>query len=464
AERTVQEHPDRRENLVDPSEGDAQAEPDHATDAEVSPRPHRGGEAARAEDAEHRGRFTGLGAVAGDFAALEPVAEDIARLGGQSQDAQRSPEPDRDGRAAAERGSDQYSELRAPNPDLGATVAGDENRAAQRPSESRPSSQRAAPRRNAASGAVESDPDVVERQTDGDQGHYDNARLDSDSSQRPERINRNDGGERQLHVNAGADQQSSEQSRDSDDQGTQAVEVEQQRLLAIAQGWSNADLLTVEQRVRSYFSQALSEPNWDRGRQLMAEMERLAKQCEELREIATQQKQEVERLGVARSWKNPFGSPPAEVRAAESQFQQTKRSLKQLKQQLEQAQENFSRWQEPAQRYHKWRYSELGEEMYQSHKVLQLTPVQERIADIRQAQQSQKLLEKFREWRTVAIGLNHSEAYVKRVAEVIAEYSEGHPLSENATAAMNRDFAVYQEWKKQQKQVKPQPKQGGFYL
>lgn len=467
AERTVQEHPDRRENLIDPSEGNAQAEPDHATDVEVSPRPHRRSEAARAEDAEHRGRFTGLGAVAGDFAALEPVAADTARLGGQSQDAQRSPESDRDSCAASERDGDQYSELRASDPDVGAAVAGDENGAAKRPSKSRPSSQRAAPRRNTASGTVESDSGVAERKTDGDQGHHGNARLDSVSSQRPQRIDRNDGGERQLHVNAGADQQSSEQSRHSDDQGAQAVEVEQQRLLAIAQGWSDAELLDIEQRVQSYFKQEMPEPDWDRGQQLRAERERLAEQRVQMLAIAAEQQQEVQWLGVARSWKHPFGAPPAAVRAAERQLQQTKQNLSQLKQQLGQAQENFSRWQEPTQRHHKWRYSELGEEMHQNQKVLQLAPVQERLTGICQAQQRQKVLKTLQEWRVIAVRLNHSEAYIKRVEEVTAEYAKGRLLNENATAAMSRDFLVYQEREKQvrqQRQVKSQLEQGGFSL
>ncbi|MCG9890698.1 MAG: relaxase/mobilization nuclease domain-containing protein, partial [Thermosynechococcaceae cyanobacterium MS004] len=268
----------------------------------------------------------------------------------------------------------------------------------------------------------------------------------------------------EIEVIAEVPQQVEAPSKDLGDQPPQVVDVEEQRLLAIAQGWSDAELLDIEQRVRSYFKQALPEPNWDRGRQLRAEMERLAEQCEQFRAIAARQREVVERLGVARSWKNPFGSPPAEGRAAEMKLEQARERLTQAKYEYEQAQDAFSLWQAPAQRYHQWRYSEYGEQLHEQQKILGLVPVQNRLAGIHQAQQRQKMVEKLREWRVIAVRLGHSEAYIKAIEQTTAAYIKGRPLSEKAITALNRDFEFYQKEEKQQRQVKPQPEQRGFSL
>jgi hypothetical protein len=122
--------------------------------------------------------------------------------------------------------------------------------------------------------------------------------------------------------------------------------------LAIAQSWSDADLLAIQKQVNDYFQQPPSEPDWQAGEQLSAAYNQLAQQTQSQAQILLQRQQELERLGVRRSWHHPFGSPAQIFDGASDRCELARSELARLKRQLNQAKQTFLDWQRLAQRYH----------------------------------------------------------------------------------------------------------------
>jgi hypothetical protein len=71
--------------------------------------------------------------------------------------------------------------------------------------------------------------------------------------------------------------------------------------LAIAQAWSDDDLLALEKRVQTYFQQPPPEPDWQAGEQLQTIWQQLDQQTQAQAQVFLQRQQELERLGVRRS-------------------------------------------------------------------------------------------------------------------------------------------------------------------
>jgi conjugative relaxase-like TrwC/TraI family protein len=285
--------------------------------------------------------------------------------------------------------------------------------------------------------------------------------------------------ERSIQPNAGADQWESEQFGDSDEQVSEAPEVEDpqvrqiQRQMAIAERWNDDQVLSIAAEVQDYFKQPPSKPDVNRAEQLHGELERLREQDRQLRDMVNQQRQALETLGPARSWKYLFGSDPQKVKAAEQRLEQTTSQKAMLGQRIQTTQETFRAWQQEARTYMGWRDSDKGEQMHQYRDILKLEPVQERITQIHQAQeqirqaqekerQKQKMLETLGNWKQIAIHLGRSDGYVQRIQEITDDYRKNKLLKENQIEAINYDFAAYRE---QQREVQAQrQRQQGFSL
>jgi conjugative relaxase-like TrwC/TraI family protein len=290
--------------------------------------------------------------------------------------------------------------------------------------------------------------------------------------------------ERSIQPNAGADQWEGERSSDSDEQVPEAPQVEDpqvqqiQRQMAIAQSWSNDQLLFIAAEVQDYFKQPPSKPDVNRAEQLQGELERLKEQDRQLRDMVNQQRKALETLGPARSWKYLFGSNPQEVKVAEQRLEQTTSQKAMLGRRIQTTQETFRAWQQEARTYIGWRDSEKGEQMHQYRDILKLEPVQERITQIHQAQeqirqaqeqirQKEKALEALQGWKQMAIKLGRPQTYVQRIQAITEEYRWGKPLNENQHERMKQDLTAYQEQLRQaqvQQQKQRSPRIGGFSL
>jgi hypothetical protein len=246
-----------------------------------------------------------------------------------------------------------------------------------------------------------------------------------------------------------------------------------QRQMAIAQGWSDDQLLSIAAEVQDYFKQPPSKPDVNRAEQLQGELERLREQDRQLRDMVNQQRQELETLGPARSWKYLFGSDPQKVKAAEQRLGQTTSQRAMLGQRIQTTQETFRAWQQEARTYRGWRDSEKGKQMHQYRDILKLEPVQERMGQIHQAQeqirqaqerqrQKEKALEALQGWKQMAIKLGRPQTYVQRIQEITEDYRQGKPLNENQHERMKQDLTAYQE-QLRQAQVQQQ-RQRGFSL
>ncbi|NJR65783.1 MAG: hypothetical protein HC772_11375, partial [Leptolyngbyaceae cyanobacterium CRU_2_3] len=283
----------------------------------------------------------------------------------------------------------------------------------------------------------------------------------------------------EVQPNARADQWEGERSSDSDEQVPEAPEVEDpqvqqlQRQMAIAQSWSDDQLLSIAAQVQDYFKQPPSKPDVNRAEQLQGELERLKEQDRQLRDMVNQQRQALETLGPARSWKYIFGSNPQEVKAAEQRLKQTTSQRSILGQRIQTTQQTFRAWQQEARTYKGWRDSEKGEQMHQYRDILKLEPVQERITQIHHAQeqirqaqerqrQKEKALEALQGWQQMAIKLGRPQTYVQRIQEITEEYRQGKLLNENQRERMKQDLTAYQE-QLRQAQVQQQ-RQRGFSL
>jgi hypothetical protein len=285
-----------------------------------------------------------------------------------------------------------------------------------------------------------------------------------------------------VQPNAGADQWEGERSSDSDEQVPEAPEVEDpqvqqlQRQMAISQTWSDDRLLSIAAEVQDYFSQAPSKPDVNRAEQLQGELERLREQDRQLLDRVAQQRQTLETLGPARSWKYLFGSNPQQVKAAEQRLEQTTSQRSVLGRRIQTTQETFRAWQQEARTYMGWRDSDKGEQMHQYRDILKLEPVQERINQIHQAQeqirqaqerqrQKEKALEALQGWQQMAIKLGRPQTYVQRIQAITEEYRQGKPLTDQQRERMKQDLTAYQEQLRQaQVQKQRSPRMGGFSL
>jgi hypothetical protein len=269
--------------------------------------------------------------------------------------------------------------------------------------------------------------------------------------------------EQQIYPPAGADERADEQPRDPTEETAEAnslTETEVDPELAIAQAWSDADLLAISQRVQTYFQQPPPEPDWQAGERLSLACDELAQQTQSQAQILLQRQQELERLGVKQSWHHPFGSPAQIHDAATARSDLARSELATLKRQLNQTRQTFLDWQRPAKRYHEWRYSELGKQMHQAKAVLDLEPVQERLTQLHQEQQRQKGLKVLKEWEKVAICLDRSEPYLQRIQELMTAYRAGEPISERAKQALQQDMTAYLELQERQQQRQKEQQQG----
>jgi conjugative relaxase-like TrwC/TraI family protein len=279
--------------------------------------------------------------------------------------------------------------------------------------------------------------------------------------------------ERSIQPNARADQWKGKRSSDSDEQVSEAPEVEDpqvqqlQRQMAISQTWSDDRLLSIAAEVQDYFSQAPLKPDVNRAEQLYGELERLKEQDRQLRDRVNQQRKELETLGPARSWKDLFGSDPQKVKAAEQRLGQTTSQRSMLGQRIQTTQETFRAWQQEARTYRGWRDSEKGEQMHQYRDILKLEPVQERITQIHHAQerqrQKEKALEALHRWQQMAIKLGRPQTYVQRIQAITEDYRQGKPLTDQQHGRMKQDLVDYQEQLRQaQVQQQRSPRIGGF--
>jgi chromosome segregation ATPase len=131
--------------------------------------------------------------------------------------------------------------------------------------------------------------------------------------------------------------------------------------MVIAQSWSDDQLLSIAAEVQDYFKQPPSKPDVNRAEQLQGELERLREQDRQLLDRVAQQRQTLETLGPARSWKYLFGSNPQEVKAAEQRLEQTTSQRSVLGRRIQTTQETFRAWQQEARTYMGWRDSDKGE-------------------------------------------------------------------------------------------------------
>ncbi len=278
--------------------------------------------------------------------------------------------------------------------------------------------------------------------------------------------------EQQIHPAARADERTAEQSGDSTEETPEAhslneTEIDTETKLAIAQAWSDDELLTLDHHVQAYFQQPSPEPDWQVGEQLSATYDLLAQQTQSQAQIVLQRRQELEGLGVRRSWSHPFGTPAQIFDAAMARSDLARTELASLKRQLNQTKQKFLDWQQPAKKYYDWRYSELGEQMHQVKAILDLAPVQERLAQVQQEQarrqRQQQGLEVLQAWQEMAMELNKPAAYLQRIQEITVSYQGGEPLSERAKQALQQDITAYLELQERQRQ-RQQEKEQGFCL
>jgi hypothetical protein len=285
--------------------------------------------------------------------------------------------------------------------------------------------------------------------------------------------------ERSIQPDAGADQWESEQPTDPDEQASQALEIEDpnaqqlQQSLAIAQAWSDEQLLSIAAEVQDYFKQMPPEPDGNRAKQIHDDLERLNALDRQLRDTVSEQRQALETLGPARSWNYLLGSDPKKVKAAEQRLEKTTAQMAMLGRRIQTTQSTFKAWQQEARTYIAWRDSEKGEQMHLYRDILKLEPLQERIAEIRQAQeairqaqeeqrQKQEAMEVLQGWKQMAIQLGRPEAYVQRIQEITEDYKKGQSLTENQRDRLGQDFTDYRE---QLRQVQvQQQRQRGFSL
>jgi conjugative relaxase-like TrwC/TraI family protein len=268
--------------------------------------------------------------------------------------------------------------------------------------------------------------------------------------------------ERSIQPDSRADEWESEQPTDPDEQTLQALEIEDptaqqlQQSLAIAQNWSDEQLLSVAAEVQDYFKQPPPEPDGNRAKQLHDDLERFNALDLQLRDTASEQRQALETLGPARSWNYLLGSDPKKVKAAEQRLEQTTTERAILGRRIQITQSTFKVWQQEARTYIAWRDSEKGEQMHLYRDIVKLEPVQERISQIhrtqeanRQAQerqrQKQKGLEVLKEWKEVAIELGRPERHVQIIQEITEAYWNDTPLKEIHRNHMTQDFEDYQE-------------------
>jgi conjugative relaxase-like TrwC/TraI family protein len=280
--------------------------------------------------------------------------------------------------------------------------------------------------------------------------------------------------ERSIQPNAGADQQENEQSGDSDEQTVQAPEVEDpqlQRQMAIAQSWSDDQLLSIAAAVEDYFRAPPPKPDGVIAQELQDSLKNLRSQYHHLQSFEREQREQLKNLGPARSWKYPFGSNPKEVQAAEQALEQTQGMT--VVSRIHQTESAFASWQEEARTYLAWERSNEGQQMHQCRAIVQRSPVQERITQIHQAHEAirqaqekqrkrQEAMETLREWKRTAIELGRPEAYVQRIQDIADDYGKGKPLNKNQIERMSQDLVDHRE---QLRQAQAQrQRQRGFSL
>ena len=279
--------------------------------------------------------------------------------------------------------------------------------------------------------------------------------------------------ERSVQPDAGANQWESEWSDNSNEQAPEASEVDPQAqalqaALALSQTWSDDQLLSIAAEVEDYFREPPPEPAVERAEQLNAEIAQLKRQCERLHQQVSEERQALEDLGPARSWKYLFGSDPKAVSAAQQQLEMTTSQQSLYVSRMRSTQATFETWQQAARLYLDWRHSDKGEQLHQYRDVLTLEPVQERIAQvhqtqeaIRQAQERERTRQEglgiLQEWQQTAIQLGRPQAYVTRIQEITEDYRQGKPLNESQRERLGQDYAEHQAHLRQ-----AQVRQGGF--
>ncbi len=247
----------------------------------------------------------------------------------------------------------------------------------------------------------------------------------------------------------GSNQRQSEQFGDQSKENAQSVEPEEQRLLAIAQGWSDQRLLEVDEVVTQYFKRRPPEPDLTQGQRYLDRFDKLKAKQKRLQGQLSERRQRVETLGPPRSLMHPFGSPAKEVEAAKFNVSLTQVELKEVAQQMESVKRAFKDWQGPVKRFNEWRNSELGQSMQKAQTMLQMPAVQARLMGIQAAQQRQKVLEALQEWGAIAQKLGKPEAYRQRIREIAEDYRRGMPLSDRAKQAFTKDLEAYQRTQRQ---------------
>jgi hypothetical protein len=303
--------------------------------------------------------------------------------------------------------------------------------------------------------STEPDPSEVERDRVESQNDSDRVPRISLEREPIEFIIHPDESEREIHSGVGENERTPEQSGNPDEEIPQTSQLE-----AIALQWTDTELLTNEQKVKAYFTESLPEPDWAEGRRLQDEVKRCSKDWHQASSEARDCKQKVDELGEPRSLWYPLGSPPQEVEAARTRYEEGRLNVFQAEQHLEQAQIGLKGWQQPAQRYQEWRHGPEGKQMHEMKAIVELEPVQERLTQIHAVQKQRKGLEVLGQWERVAIASDRPENYLQRIREITAEFTQGVSVPEKAIDAMTHDYEAYQ----QKQTIQQQPRHKGFSL
>lgn len=252
-------------------------------------------------------------------------------------------------------------------------------------------------------------------------------------------------------ASAGADQRQSEQPGNQPEEAAESVAVdrEQPRLLAIAQGLSDEALVELEQEVSQFFAQAPPEPNFV---QIQSQQDRLNLLLLEHQKLSTKRRekqQRVDDLGPARSPQHPFGASPQDVEAAELEVRLVQYEIGDVTRQIQTVRRSLKDWEAPVKRYEAWLNGARFPVMREAQQMLQVPAVRERLTEIHRVQRRQQGLKALQAWEAIAQKLGRPEAYLQRIREVREEYRQGVPLSDRAKEACRQDLATYQQRQRQ---------------
>lgn len=216
---------------------------------------------------------------------------------------------------------------------------------------------------------------------------------------------------------------------------------------------SDEQLLHLERGVRRWQRTAKQteplRPSPEEREQLDVSLKQLEARFAQLDRQREKERQELDTLGPARSPIYWFGSPKAEVKAAQARLELTQTEIDRVKAEWKQVNAELSQWQAQEETYQTWASHPPYARMLEAERDIGLPPVQVRLTAIhrdieRRAQQQRELNHQAR-WLEVARILQKPERYLNRIGEVTTEVEAGQSLSEAARQTRREDLRVYCE-------------------